>query len=149
MKSYSYIDYAIASISIYCDEGIDSHFKILYEKSENVSLYFVDPHSKTKVPKEIVINKGKKLKKQNIVPVQIFGDSTKYALIDNEFKKLVIVPERMKSIVLYPYYLKLCRNIDTTDLVHFGITQNECIKRGLIDDIPIQSLNDFNTDIGA
>ena len=53
----------------------------------------------------------------------------------------------MKDFELINYYNSL--NIETVDLVHFGITQNECIKRGLIDDTQIQSLNDFNTDIGA
>ena len=53
----------------------------------------------------------------------------------------------MKDYELTNYY----QSLDTEEvesLVHFGITQNECIKRGLIDG-KIQSLNDFNTDIGA
>ncbi len=52
----------------------------------------------------------------------------------------------MNDIELINYYKSL--DIETVDLVHFGITQNECIKRGLIDG-EIQSLNDFNTSIGA
>jgi hypothetical protein len=90
-------------------------------------------------------------KKQNRVIAQYkvkFGYQD-YLYLDNNWVMLPIVPSNMNNLELYQYYLKLSREIDTVDLVHFGITQNECIKRGLIDDIEIQSLNDFNTDIGA
>ena len=145
------IDYQIASISIYCDDGIESHFKILYEKSENVSLYFVDPQEKTNFPKEFKPIVRKEPKNPKIIPITISNSFEKYAYIDGRFTKLVRVPAKMKSIELYRYYLYLEKRLDNLDedyLVRFGVTQNECIKRGLIDG-EIQSLNDFNTDIGA
>jgi hypothetical protein len=71
-----------------------------------------------------------------------------YYAFDNELVPLPIVPANMKNFELYEYYNSLDIE-EVNSLVHFGITQNECIKRGLIDDIEIQSLNDFNTNIGA
>ena len=47
---------------------------------------------------------------------------------------------------LMSYYYTL--NPELCNLQHFGLVQNECIKRGLIGG-EIQSLNDFNTNIGA
>ncbi len=65
---------------------------------------------------------------------------------DNELVHIPIVPSKMSDYELYNYYYSL--NIEEVkSLIHFGITQNEMIKRGLIDDIQIQSLNDFNTDM--
>ena len=86
--------------------------------------------------------------KQNRVKVQHkvkFGYQD-YLCIDNNWVMPPIVPSKMQDFELYQYYLQINKNIDTTDLVHFGITQNECIKRGLIDG-KIQSLNGFNTNI--
>lgn len=54
-----------------------------------------------------------------------------------------IIPSKMKDLQLFQYFHFL--NPDTCDnFIHYGITQNECIKRGLIDG-EIQSLNHFNT----
>jgi len=141
------IDYQIASVAVWCDNGIESHFKILYEKSENVSLYVVNPDEKVSIPKEIVIHKPKETIKQKIIPVAVENSFHKYLLIDGKLSRVVIVPSKMKNFQLYQYYLKIQNDFDV-DLVHFGLTQNECIKRGLIDG-KIQSLNDFNTKIGA
>jgi len=92
-----------------------------------------------------------KTKQKKIIPdsILIDIDDRTYQYKNDDLFKIPIVPSEMKNIQLYQYYLKLSKDIEIVDLVHFGITQNECIKRGLIDDIPIQSLNDFNTDIGA
>ena len=68
-----------------------------------------------------------------------------YYAFDDELVELPIVPKLMKNYELYNYYSSL--DVEKVDLVHFGITQNECIKRGLIDDTQIQSLNDFNTNM--
>ena len=89
-------------------------------------------------------------KKENRIEAQHrvkFGNQD-YICIDNNWVMPPIVPSKMQDFELYQYYLKLNKNIDDCELVHFGITQNECIKRGLIDG-QIQSLNDFNTSIGA
>lgn len=50
----------------------------------------------------------------------------------------------MKNYELLQYYFKL--DPEECNLHHFGIVQNECVKRGLIVG-QIQSLNDFSTDI--
>ena len=78
------------------------------------------------------------------------GDKTYvYDPFDDEYTELPTVPMYMKDFELINYYHTLVpEEFDEDRLVHFGITQNECIKRGLIDG-EIQSLNDFNTKIGA
>jgi len=82
-------------------------------------------------------------------PVEIYknGKNYHYYRYEDELIELPIVPAHMKDYVLADYYQSLDVE-EVESLVHFGITQNECIKRGLIDG-QIQSLNDFNTEIGA
>ena len=70
-----------------------------------------------------------------------------YYQSDGDMIELPIIPSNMKDYQLTNYYQSLDVE-EVESLVHFGITQNECIKRGLIDG-SIQSLNDFNTSIGA
>lgn len=70
-----------------------------------------------------------------------------YYAFDDELVELPIVPANMKDYELTNYYQSLDVE-EVESLVHFGITQNEMIKRGLIDG-KIQSLNNFNTEIGA
>ena len=67
-------------------------------------------------------------------------------IINDEITKITPLVSKMKSYKLYNYYNSL--DIDTCNLQHFGVVQNEMIKRGLIDG-EIQSLNDFNTNIGV
>ncbi len=139
-------DYKVSEISVLVDDGIETSFHIVYKKSDNISMYKIDRNNPTKKPKKFVIHKPIEDVKKPI-PVHIEGVSSKFLLDNGKLLKMVIVPSKMKSLDLYQYYLKISRNIDTTDLVHFGITQNECIKRGLIDDIKIEPLNNFNTEI--
>jgi len=136
-------DFKISEVSVFIEDFDETYFKILYEKSENISVYKVST-SKAKMPKYI-----KNLKPNKYNKIKIEMDNEYYIFTKGELIKINPVPAHMKSFELYQYYLKLGRNIDTADLVHYGVTQNECIKRGLIDDIPLQSLDDFNTDIGA
>jgi len=49
---------------------------------------------------------------------------------------------------LLDYYYKLNPDDDSCNLKHFGLVQNECIQRGLIQG-EIQSPNSFNLEIGA
>ena len=107
---------------------------------------FRDKKFKSKYPFGRPTTKSK-LKKTIPDPVMVDIDGVMYQYKNDDLIKIPIVPSTMKNFELYQYYLKLSKHIDTTNLVHFGITQNECIKRGLIDDIEIQSLNDFNTDM--
>ncbi len=81
------------------------------------------------------------------VPIKIHKDNRDYHYYryEDELIELPIVPAYMKDYELANYY----NSLDTEEvesLIHFGITQNECIKRGLIDG-KIQSLNGFNTNI--
>lgn len=144
------LDYRIASITVIVNDYLETHFDLVYEKNFNVSLYVVDPQSKTnKIPTAISINNAKNSLKtilKTIVPVEY--DGIQYALIDNELKKMVIVPSRMSDFKLYQYYQSLDPDSKSIDLKHFAVTQNECIKRGLINE-KIQSINDFNLKIGA
>ena len=80
-------------------------------------------------------------------PIKITKDCKDYLYykVDDELIEIPTVPAHMKDYELVDYYQSL--DVEEVDsLVHFGITQNECIKRGLIDG-KIQSLNSFNTDI--
>ncbi len=59
----------------------------------------------------------------------------------------IVTPAYMKDYELYNYFKGLDVDDEDLSLLHFGITQNEVIKRGLMDEqIDIQSLNDFNDD---
>ncbi|WP_041962231.1 hypothetical protein [Sulfurospirillum cavolei] len=69
--------------------------------------------------------------------VEVFD---KDGILLNPVKKPV---SHMKNYELLQYYFKL--DPEECNLHHFGIVQNECVKRGLIEGT-IQSLNDFNTD---
>ncbi|WP_458701389.1 replication endonuclease [Sulfurospirillum sp. 1307] len=143
-------DFQIAKITVISnDTGFETHFNIVYEKSDNVSLYFVKPDSKSSKPFKIDINKSKEKfteqkNKQKCIPVDINGE--KFILYNDVLKKLVKVPAQMKDYELYRYYLSLDpENDENLNLHHFGITKNECIKRGLIDE-ELVSLNLYTTD---
>ncbi|WP_041956857.1 rolling circle replication-associated protein [Sulfurospirillum arsenophilum] len=76
----------------------------------------------------------------------------KIELFNVKGQKIELYPKPIahrKNYDLVQYYHKL--NPELCNLQHFGLVQNECIKRGLIHG-QIQSLNDFNTNfenIGA
>lgn len=76
-----------------------------------------------------------KPKKQR-VPIYIVINCVRFDLHDKPISK-------RGDWELYNYYNAL--NPDTCNLQHFGLVQNECIKRGLIQG-EIQSLNHFNVD---
>ena len=83
-----------------------------------------------------VLRKKRKLPKiQLVLNGQIF----------NLYKKPI---SKRGDYDLLDYYYKLNPDDDDCNLQHFGLVQNECIKRGLIDG-QIQSLNDFNLEIVA
>jgi len=75
----------------------------------------------------------------------------KIELFNPKGQKIELYPKPIshrKNYDLVQYYHTL--NPEICNLQHFGLVQNECIKRGLIEG-QVQSLNDFNTDfeIGA
>lgn len=55
------------------------------------------------------------------------------------------IPSRMNSYQLYNYYHALDLDDPSINLAHFGHVQNLLIEQNILDDISIQSLNDFNT----
>jgi hypothetical protein len=80
-------------------------------------------------------------KKVRLVPVKIVING-----LEHDFYKKPI--SRRKNYDLLSYFYSLNPENEKVNLQHFGLVQNECIKRGLIDG-EIQSLNDFNLNIGA
>lgn len=62
----------------------------------------------------------------------------------NKFVLLPVIPSKLQDYQLYNYYKVLeKRDIDTLDLVHFGLVKNEMIKRGFLNEISI-NLNLYN-----
>lgn len=60
-----------------------------------------------------------------------------------EYLSIPISPLEMSDFYLRDYYYSLDVENEDISLLHFGITQNECVRRDLIQG-EIQSLNDFN-----
>ncbi len=75
-------------------------------------------------------------KKENIYTHPMLYD------LDNR----TITPAYMGNHALYDYYHGLDVEDESNSLLHYGVVQNEMIHRGLLDDVPIQSLDDFNLD---
>ena len=76
------------------------------------------------------------------------NDIKKYTLTDDGVKELPIIPSRLKDYQLYKYYQELCnKNIDEVNTQHFLLTQNEAVRRGLIEG-EIMSLNDTKDELG-
>ncbi len=101
---------------------------------------------KKRYPNGKPISKSKRFKKYEI-PVEVIKNNKKYKYyeFDDILVKVPFIPSQMKNYELINYYQSL--DVEKVEsLIHFGITQNECIKRGLIDG-KIQSLNGFNTNI--
>ena len=82
-------------------------------------------------------------------PIKVTLDNKHYYFYSSKNKLFEVpkIPSKMQDYELFNYYYSLDPEI-VENLTHFGITQNEMIKRGLID-VKIQSLNDFNTNIGV
>lgn len=86
------------------------------------------------------------LPKPNYTPVYDHKDEMTHRYFKKEFHQIFkshISPDSLTDYELHKYYYSL--NPELCNLQHFGLVQNECIKRGLIEG-QIQSLNDFNTD---
>ncbi len=120
----------------------------------------------TNLDKTLIYNRGLYQMFQNGELVKEFGTYKEKQTFDYRYKdKFIIRPKKKKipiflvingvkfdtyvkpiarrgSYELYNYYNTL--DPETCNLHHFGIVQNELIKRGLIDGT-IQSLNNFNT----
>jgi len=68
---------------------------------------------------------------------------------DTSDEEYITPVERMKMLQLYNYYHSLDIDDPTLNIQHFGHVQNTMIERGLLDDMEMQSLNSFNTDMEA
>ena len=83
----------------------------------------------------------KSLKKYRFIPIKIMQNGV---LVDF-YKKPI---SKYTDFDLYKYYKSLDTDNPDLNLHHFGLVQNECIKRGLISGV-YHSLNDFNLEIGV
>lgn len=66
-----------------------------------------------------------------------YDDTLKYQCVNGNLypeDEIVKIPSRMNNYALFEYYKTL--DIENVNFQHFGLTKNECIKRGLIDDVP-------------
>ena len=77
---------------------------------------------------------------------KLYSHHTQTDISDEEYISPVA---RMKMVQLYNYYYSLDVDDPTLNIKHYGHVQNTMIERGLIDDMEIQSLNSFNTDMEA
>ena len=132
-------DYKISTITYLLDDGDDVSFQVLYEKNYNIDFYVPDPKHKDKL--KAIIN-TQTLK----TPVQIVGDLRTFILKEGKLVQVYKSLNNYSHYDLFAYYQRL--DVDTCNLHHFGLVQNECIRRGLIKG-DLQNINDFNTNIGA
>ena len=131
-------DYKVAEITVYVDDWYQPYFEVIYERCENITAYEVS-RSKSPPLKARKIREIKPDKKQR-VKIKIENDY--YIYFDDILIKINPVPAYMKDYELYKYYKSL--NASTCDYLHFGIVENECKKRGLLEGKPI-SLNEFSS----
>lgn len=134
-------DYKIATISVIVDNGETTSFQVIYEKSFNIDFFVPDNKHQGKLKAIVHHNPA--------IPVHIKGDMRQFFLKDGKLIEAVRSINNYSRYELLQYYHSL--NPELCNLQHFGLVQNECIRRGLIEG-KIQSLNDFNTDfesIGA
>ncbi|HID91578.1 TPA: hypothetical protein EYP45_00445 [Candidatus Peregrinibacteria bacterium] len=82
---------------------------------------------------------------------KLYPKPTQTDMADEELsdEEYMIPVERMKMVQLYNYYHSLDVDDPTLNIKHYGHVQNTMIYRGLLDDIEIQPLNSFNTDMEA
>lgn len=77
-------------------------------------------------------------KKRKFISIKVVRNGIEYDLFPKPINK-------RGDYDLIAYYNRL--NVEICDLKHFGLVQNECIKRGLIKG-ELQNINDFNLEIG-
>lgn len=107
-----------------------------------------------KIPIDINFNHMRHEAKPKLLPKKqtftVIYEDTEYLYKNGKLydvDQIPIIPSKMKDYQLFDYFLT--QDPETCDnYIHYGITQNECIKRGLIQG-EIQSLNCFNTNFNA
>jgi hypothetical protein len=116
--------------------------KLISIDLENMQIWQKKDYSTPNSTKPIkpTINKQKPIYTKKI-PFYIDGKA--YTYCDGQLYEKVNIPSKMSHNDLFNYYQNI--DIEEVELPHFGLVQNECIKRNLIEG-EIQSLDDFNTD---
>ena len=131
--------YRVTQIDFLVKDFDGDYYTTIYEKSDNISIYQVEKSSYT-APARITHNVPKK-------PILVVVNHIPYFLLEsNVLARVVPIPSRMKDYELMQYYRNYDIEDSTLDLKHFGILQNELIKRGLLNS-KLQNVNDFNTNI--
>jgi flagellar biosynthesis/type III secretory pathway chaperone len=135
--------YRDKELSVFVDPQTNKILKIDIDQLQVYLSQNIQPQTHRKLYK--FYRQEKKAIVTNKIPVTI-GNNQYWLTDKNDLKQKIIIPSRLKNFQLLKYYNSL--DIENCNLTHFGITQNECIKRGLISGI-IHNLNDFNTDISS
>lgn len=117
-------DYKICSISFLVDDGVDTSFQVIYQKSFDIGLYVPDPSLKHKIKR--IEHTSKKS-----IPVQIVGDKRLFIFSDGKLIPVVRSINNYSKWELLQYYYSL--TCSDSNYSHFAIIHNECIRRGLID----------------
>ncbi len=123
-------------------EIFDSFGRIYNRKPTNLSIN--SGYESMQVQSKPTLKKEEEIKSYKI-PCIIDDVDYTLNLETNELIKDIVTPAYMGDLNLYDYFNSLDIEDDEITLVHYGITQNEMIDRGLLTDIDIQPLNDFNT----
>jgi len=133
-------DYVICEVTCYVDDEYFPGYKVIYEKSFNISIYEINKELQSHKPPKL---RTKKFIEDKKIPVII--DGVRFVLIGDKLIKANPIVSKMKDYELYNYYMQLDPNNPLVDLAHFGLVKNECIKRGLIYD-ELVFVNDYNLD---
>lgn len=126
-------DYKIATISVLVDDGETTSFQVIYEKSFNIDFFVPDKKFEGKV--KAIIHHSK------AIPVHIVDDLRQFFLKDGKLIETVRSINNYSKYELLQYYYSL--NPLECNYQHYGLVQNECIRRDLIKG-EILSLNCFS-----
>lgn len=133
LNNLSSQDYKIATISVLVDDGVTTSFQVIYEKSFNIDFFVPDKKFEGKVKPIIHYQKA--------IPVHIKDDLRQFFFKDGKLIETVRSINNYSKWELLQYYHSL--NPLTCNYQHYGLVQNECIRRDLIKG-EILSLNCFS-----
>ena len=86
-------------------------------------------------------------KSEPIIPLIIDGVKYYFNTVNQKIlQKNIVFPALLSDWKLLNYYRSLDPDNEKISLLHYGVTQNECIRRGLVS-MPLQNLNDYNLEI--
>ncbi|NBK99114.1 MAG: hypothetical protein EOM50_14055 [Erysipelotrichia bacterium] len=128
-------DYKIATISVIVDDGENTSFQVIYEKTFNIDFFVPDKKRPGKI--KAIVHHSKS------VPVHIKGDLRQFYYKDGELFEVVRSINNYSKWELLQYYHSL--DPFTCNPQHYHLVRNHAIKRGLIQGEP-KSLNYFSSD---